>query len=419
MKILWFTNTPSLYDQGKHGYHGGGWIESLETLIHQQKYIELAVSFLHKTDGGKKEISNKKYYPIKRISAKKNPFKTILNNYKGDIEGTTFYIPYLMDVINDFKPDVIHIFGTEGVFASIQPLTNIPVVIHLQGIINPYLNTYYTPNLNKTSFLFSTLYFLKNLIGSSPAFGYRKFSNQAKREREFFQHTHFLMGRTKWDKSVSNLLAPQAKYFHIDEVLRPIFYNNKKENYTKGQPIKIISTLSPTIYKGLDMILKTAKLINETTNIAFEWSIAGLNTDDILLKHFEKIFKISHKKQHITCLGKVAPEKLTDLLKTSDIFVHPSYIDNSPNSVCEAQIVGLPVFACNVGGVATIIEDNKTGILVPSNGVYELAFLIKDYSNNPNKYFLLGKNARDKALIRHNRDTIVEDLLNVYDKVVK
>ena len=40
MKILWFTNTPSQYEQGKHHYYGGGWIDSLETLIKQNKEVE-------------------------------------------------------------------------------------------------------------------------------------------------------------------------------------------------------------------------------------------------------------------------------------------------------------------------------------------------------------------------------------------
>jgi len=59
MKILWFTNTPSLYDKGKHAYHSGGWIEALEALIRQQKNIELVVSFFHKNDSRKK-IEDKK-----------------------------------------------------------------------------------------------------------------------------------------------------------------------------------------------------------------------------------------------------------------------------------------------------------------------------------------------------------------------
>ena len=50
MKVLWFTNTPSLYDQGKHHYYGCGWIESLEKLLENENNIDLGICFFHKTD---------------------------------------------------------------------------------------------------------------------------------------------------------------------------------------------------------------------------------------------------------------------------------------------------------------------------------------------------------------------------------
>ena len=62
-------------------------------------------------------------------------------------------------------------------------------------------------------------------------------------------------------------------------------------------------------------------------------------------------------------------------------FFHPSYIENSPNSVCEAQILGLPVIACNVGGLSTIISHNHSGILIPSND-YSGASYIKEICMN-------------------------------------
>lgn len=46
MKILWFTNTPSLYPNGKRNcYNGGGWISSLEQLIRKNSGIELHIAF--------------------------------------------------------------------------------------------------------------------------------------------------------------------------------------------------------------------------------------------------------------------------------------------------------------------------------------------------------------------------------------
>ena len=61
----------------------------------------------------------------------------------------------MLKVICDFNPDIIHVFGTEEVFSLIQNHTNIPVVIQIQGLMNPCFNNYFSPELvKKISFKF-------------------------------------------------------------------------------------------------------------------------------------------------------------------------------------------------------------------------------------------------------------------------
>ena len=52
------------------------------------------------------------------------------------------------------------------------------------------------------------------------------------------------------------------------------------------------------------------------------------------------------------------------LFANSHIF-HSSYIENSPNSVGEAQMVGVPVVASRVGGTDSMVEHGKTGFMYP------------------------------------------------------
>lgn len=103
----------------------------------------------------------------------------------------------------------------------------------------------------------------------------------------------------------------------------------------------------------------------------------------------------------------------------ADIFIHPSYIDNSPNSVCEAQICGLPVIAANVGGVSSLIEHKKTGLLVPANAPYDICYWIKELINNDNLRESLSNNAVFTAKERHNPQTIVKNILEVYQSILK
>lgn len=417
MKILWFTNTPSLYDQGKHQYYGGGWIDSLEEILSSEQSIQLGVSFFHSTDS-EKIIKNKTtYYPIFRKSGKKNPLKSLYNNWivKSDDQNQ---LTQLLKIIVDYKPDVIHVFGTEGVFGIIQKHTSIPVVIHLQGLINPILNSYFPIGFSKTDFIQNSKYFVDHILGKSILFGIKRFKKQANREVIILRNAKHVMGRTDWDKSIAQFFNSQVNYYHVDEVLRPIFYDSIFRTKNIEGKLIILSTLSPTIYKGIDVVLKTAELLVKESFTNFEWNIIGLDENDKLLNHFEKKLNTCHNSININCLGRKNPEEIKSLMTSSDVFVHPSYIDNSPNSVCEAQVLGLPVIACNVGGVSTIIKDNETGKLIPSNGVFELASLLKNFSLNQIEFNLLGENGQKTAIQRHNRQRIKTDLLKFY-KIIK
>lgn len=101
------------------------------------------------------------------------------------------------------------------------------------------------------------------------------------------------------------------------------------------------------------------------------------------------------------------------------VYVHPSNIDNSPNNVCEAQLLGLPVIATNVGGVSSLIEHKNTGILVPANAPYELAYWLKYLSVNVDFAKQLSHNGYEAAKVRHDKSTIIRDLIATYESIVK
>ena len=222
MRVLWFAPTSSQYDKGSHYYHGGGWIESLEqTFRDHQSEAKLAISFFHDKDYQKRERGNVTYYPIQ--TTKKGNISKLITNWSCKIDPGE-YVKKFLEVINDFQPDVIQVFGTENSFAEIQRHTNIPVVIHLQGLINPYDNAFYPPGVSHYNILTHSPFFKNHLLGNSFLFEKKRFERKARRELEYFKNSKYLIGRTHWDKMVSSTLAPQATYFHVEEILRTSFY---------------------------------------------------------------------------------------------------------------------------------------------------------------------------------------------------
>lgn len=408
MRVLWFTNTPSLYRENQNIYNGGGWIESLEHIIGAQENIELAVSFFHPDSCFKVIRKDTTYYPISLYNTYCKKFKHILFYKKYDLKEVETFLK----IIEDFKPDVIHIFGSEQSFGLITQRTKIPVIIHLQGILNPYKNAYYPPGICKWDFIMSNIFKpKKNLL---TLLKMHHFLHNTERETLILRNCSYFMGRTNWDKDVALLFAPNSKYFYCSEVLREAFYKSNPWQLKKRDMAILISTLSKTSYKGFDLIMKTAKLLKVLApNFYFEWKVFGVKEFNM----WEKILGFKCSDINIHLKGIVDSETLVKNIQDADLFVHPSYIDNSPNSICEAQILGIPVLATNVGGISSLIENNITGILVPANAPYTLASKIIMLKNNSKFAKEIGSQARETALLRHNQTTIKTDLLDIYSRI--
>ena len=223
------------------------------------------------------------------------------------------------------------------------------------------------------------------------------------------------MGRTDWDKSLIDLFNPNATYFHCEEALRDSFINSDKRwKYSDGKKKTIISVISRPWYKGCDLILKTAALLKRFTDIDFEWIVYGIPE----MRFFECVYGIKAKDVNVRPMGTASKEELVDALCSSSCYVHTSYIDNSPNSICEAQILGVPIIATNVGGISSIVDDRVNGILFPANAPYTAASHIKRVLANKSLSETLSSNAIKKATQRHNPELIGKRLAEIYKTII-
>ena len=384
MRVLWFSPTPSLYSSYSNSHNGGGWISSLEQILHSVNDISLGVAF--KLNG---------QMPKNIIDSKS--------------DGVRKYI----DIIDDFKPDIIQIFGSENEFGDICSHTDIPVVIHMQGCLPPYHNALFPIGMNKFDFLLGRGLTLKRRF-----MGWRSepsFRRRAEHEINTIRSCKYFMGRTEWDKALVSLFNPDAKYFHCEEALRDSFLNMHKHWVPSSQDkIKIISVISNPWYKGVDLILKTAKLLKRFTSMSFEWNVFGVSD----IRFYEYKYGIFANNVNVNIRGSVGKEVLVNELCNSSVYVHPSYIDNSPNSVCEAQFIGIPVLATNVGGIPSLVKDGETGFLFPANDPYMLANLIKMVVKDVSLSEKISFAEISVAKARHNPDSIKTTLLNVYNYIL-
>ena len=414
MRVLWFTNTPSLAAGSlKLSAVGGGWIQSLEERLIERNGIDLAVAFNH----GKGAIdkingSGTTYYTIPN---KRTRIKTFIDRHFNTFDDREL-VASCLEIINDFRPDIINIFGTEKGFGLLREKTQIPVVVHLQGILTVYEKKWLPSGVGRRTLLQHTG--IKSLFKATSLFhNYGYYRKAASREQQIFRSCKYFMGRTDWDKRVCNVLSPGAEYFNSQEILRKEFYTHTWNKKPQDKKI-FISTMQAVIFKGLETVLECAVLLREMNAFDFEWVIAGISPDDTIVKIFEKKKGKKFSDCNVLLAGRLGSAELVQKELNADIFIHPSHIDNSPNSVCEAMLIGMPVIATYTGGTGSMLTDKKEGILIQDGDPYSLAGAILELENDPGFARLLGQNARKRALERHDPERIADNLIDIYSEII-
>lgn len=416
MRILWITATAGNY-QSPHscggGYNGGGWISSMQNELAKCDDIKLGIAFCRNGEPAKVEQDGVVYYPIPHhTKSKKDKFFDLfkLNDATRDKVLWPYYEEKFKKVIDDFKPDVIHIFGSElyqGLAARVT--VDIPTILHIQGLLSLYIYIYLPPSVSKWQYYMSG----KGLKGKYHNYQYLAYWHRSVyREKAILKAVPHVIGRTDWDRQALAVLNPKAQYHYGGEILRDIFYEEKKRKMP-SKPV-ITSTISFPTYKGYDVILKVADILKNEMHLDFEWNVFGNVQPEFMEKHTD----LKHENLNIHLRGVASADTIRDTLLGSTLYFHSSYVENSPNSVGEAQLVGIPVVASRVGGTDSMVEHGKTGFLYPVTDPYMAAYYIGRMIEDKKENVKIGRQAREVAQVRHDKGKIVEELLKTYQQIV-
>ena len=227
MRILWFTSSPCGYIQttANRGYNGGGWMDAVEHEIKKCEDIELGVCFPMDGQPFKANVDNVTYYPIKNHRKSfKDKLIDVIKYYDVTRDRVVWkqYIKQIDEVVADFKPDVIEIFGSE-VYIQLAALTapNIPKILHLQGLLSVYRYVYHPNGVSQQTDIFRD-WNIKNIYRRHQY--WVNWKRSCYREQEIFKNVQHVIGRTDWDMAGAAVLNPNAEYHYGGEVLRPVFY---------------------------------------------------------------------------------------------------------------------------------------------------------------------------------------------------
>ena len=415
MKVLWFSVTPLSINAGENtGIEGKGWISSLLQIALGIENIELVVAYENYSPQ-KKEVEETERLMIIPINICRYGKRQIIKDMMTYREVDDFILSESLKIIHENKPDLIHVFGAEWCFGLLAKHVSIPVVIHIQGLWSQIRNSLLLPGQSSLFDRFKPE-LLTHPLGFFARYQYYNLSMERhRREEEILRTNKYFMCRTRWDQSIVRFYNREARVFHVDEALRQEFIQCKSrwKPRTKNKKIVIVTTGACYSIKGPDVVLKTAKLIRENTDCEIVWKWIGGTEDDI--KEFEKLTKINALEVGVRMMGTLSATEMIEELLSSDMYVHTSYSDNSPNAVCEAQYLGLPVIATDTGGVISLFSTNyDKNMIVPMNDPFYLASKIMELHGDDTRAMCLAENNWVISHQRHDYTRILKQLNDTY-----
>ncbi|MEA5026328.1 MAG: glycosyltransferase [Erysipelotrichaceae bacterium] len=415
MKVLWLCNVglSEAYEYLKLDKPNvGGWLQGAFNGVNILESFNLAIAF----PAGIKSnllffnIGNIQYYVFRKSEREPHIYD---QKYEKVME----------QILNDYHPDIVHIWGTEFPHSlAMTKVFNHPnqTIVSLQGLCSIYELHYYAflPNEIVRERTLRDLLKRDSIVNQKT-----KFKIRGLMEMRVLKSVNHVIGRTEWDYACSRWINNKLHYHKCYESLRPHFYRN---NWILSKCRKHSIFISQANYpiKGFHLILKAlpnillaypdAAIYTTSRNI-FEVLSFRLTSYERYLKH---IIIESNLFDHVFFLGQLDEEAICQQYLASNVFVCPSSIENSPNSVAEAMILGVPTVCSDVGGVKDFIQHGKNAFLYPADEWYMIPYYIdKIFSDESvcNSISLEAKKIREKYDIAENGKT----LINIYHDVLE
>ncbi|HEX8328296.1 MAG TPA: glycosyltransferase family 4 protein [Hymenobacter sp.] len=386
MKILWLAPFPHPLDTAAHPVP---WVGTLANLLKQVPGIELTV--LNWTPRLTAPVEEFDRDGMHFIYLKTPPVRQdILTLYRRRIAIVREYLQ-----AHAHAYDLLHLHGSELQLPAMTAGLAVPMLLSVQGIVSVYARHVPDP--------LSMLKFLWTLAGFY--------------ERRYLPTVHHFLCRTHWDKAHTARLSPGCTIYHNWETLRPEFFAaaERPKPTLLARPQVLFVGGSQAI-KGFKEALLTFDRIRQAADLRLV--IVGRLGDDEVQAVVQR-----HRLRHIApesveCRRFQTAAELAALCRESFCLLHPSYIDNSPNSVCEAQLMGLPVVATDVGGVASLITEGETGLLAPLDPAALARQVLRLYHDRALHRRIAAK-AQALARQRHDPATILERTLDAYRAVLQ
>ncbi len=413
MKVLWVVNMvlPDAAEAlGVKTSYSGSWLIDPLKKLSETPYVEMATITYGFVDKPQIiTVNNVRHYIFPGAG------KRLLFNSKKTLVDCRY-------VLDDFKPDLIHIYGTEYSigYSMLKLQPSQPVLVTIQGILT-YISREYRGGLPACKYhkLFTVREAMRLKL---PLFSELLFRKNAKRERWVLAHAKYVSGRTAHDRAFAAASNPKAKYFQINYNLREDFYTAKKWDQETCEPHTIFTGAATYPLKGLHGLLDALALV-KMRHPDVKLYVPGNHTTYKAGNGYERyLFRKIRKlglQDNVVFVGRKSGQEMIQHLQRANVYVLPSSYDTDSLSLCEAQLLGVPVIASMRGGSGELVQDKVSGFCYNYADYPLLAERICQLFEDKALAKTLSENGIRQAECRHAREKNVQKQVELYQYLMQ
>lgn len=427
MRVLWVCNImlPVIAEAlHREASNKEGWLSGLlsQVVDREDTDMTLAVAFPAPADA---EAPWRLRVPVPRTNpCATDEYNITCYGFHEDTVHPDRYQPELEEelrkIMEDYDPDVIHCFGTEYphtlAVCRVYPHPE-RILLGIQGICSLCAEAYFAdlPERVTRKVTFRDLVKRDSLRSQQ-----EKFVRRGVMEREAIGLAGNITGRTAWDREVTTGWNPGAQYYPMNETLRASFYEGSWDP-EHCEPHSIFVSQGDYPLKGLHYLLKALPGIRRKFPDVQVY-VAG---NDLTAYHtLKQKLKISAYGQYLRDLiregqledcvhftGKLTEQQMRERFLRSHLFLCCSSLENSPNSLGEAMLLGVPSVSTEVGGIPSLFDGGRDGLWCEGHRLTETAEISRNTSD-------ADENKNSTCDLKELKTTELENIVKSMEKSI-
>jgi glycosyltransferase involved in cell wall biosynthesis len=338
------------------------------------------------------------------------------NKVKIPFSSAKFQFNNMVNKINEFHPDIVHLHWINGGMLTIEDIGRIkaPIVWSLHD------NWAFTGGCH----IMWECEKYKNECGACPILGSDKENDLSKnifnRKQKAFaqQKDMIIVGLSRWlnECSKNSMLLRNNKHINLPNpidtnIFKPFDKEESRELWSLPKDKKLVlfgaNSATNDINKGFKELSAAMNKLEKDKNI--EFVVFGSSKPQNAPSFEFKTHYLGHLYDDIS---------LVTLYSAVDVMVVPSLQENLSNAIMESLACGTPVVGFEIGGNSDMVEHKKNGYLAKPFDTSDLARGIEWILSNEN-YNELRQNSRKKIVREFDSAAVSESYIKLYKEIIK